>query len=253
MLMAYSDSTGKNVTLSPRLSHGHVEPSYSKDFKIQVLGGTKIDAGNYTVNAKCSNCRKWKGGFIDPKNVAAKFNYATGPSGSLKSNSLTANTKRHDLYGAFTMDLTKAVGVAGVPVITLADSTGTVQTQDKGDNDFGPRTHAILMILAFVGFMPLAVLILRVLKSPKWHAITQTASAAVAIIGTGLGIKAGMEYNRVSSRQKNSVKSPTNSYPDQKFPIGSSNIRHYHSPRHDRPICVRVHASPNLQADPSHN
>lgn len=100
------------------------------------------------------------------------------------------------------MDLTKAVGVAGPPVITFADSTGTTQTQDESDNDFGPPAHAVLMILAFVGLMPLAVLVLRVLKSPKWHGIAQTISTAVALLGTGLGIWAGLEYNRVSSRRE---------------------------------------------------
>ena len=54
MFMAYSDSTGKNVTLSPRLSYGHVEPSYTKNITVEVLAGTKIENGNYTVNAMCS-------------------------------------------------------------------------------------------------------------------------------------------------------------------------------------------------------
>ncbi|PVH84511.1 iron reductase domain protein [Cadophora sp. DSE1049] len=199
MFMAYSDSTGKNVTLSPRLSYGHVEPSYTKNVTVEVLPGTKIENGNYTVNALCRNCRSWKGGSIDSTNTAAKFNYATGPGGNLKSNSKSAGIKRHDLYGAFTMDLTKAVGVKGVPVMQFADGTGTVQTEDDSDRDFAPPAHAVLMILAFVGMMPLAVMILRVLNSPKWHGVTQTASALVALIGTGVGIKAGMQYNRTKN------------------------------------------------------
>ncbi|KAJ5041158.1 uncharacterized protein L3040_005709 [Drepanopeziza brunnea f. sp. 'multigermtubi'] len=196
IFMAYADSTGKNITLSPRLSYDHVEPSHTKNISISVLGGTKIENGNYTVNAMCSNCRSWKRGSINPAETATKFIYATGPGGSLKSNSLTADIKRHDLYGTFTMDLTKAVGVAGVPVITFANSIGTTQTSDESDNDFGPPAHAVLMILTFVGLMPLAVLILRVLKSPRWHGIAQTISGAVALIGAGVGIYAGLEYNR---------------------------------------------------------
>ncbi len=205
--MAYSDTSGKNITLSPRLSYGHVEPSYTKDIEVRVLGGTRIENGNFTINAMCSNCRSWKGGSIDPTNSAAKFIYATGPGGNLKSNSLTADIKRHDLYGAFTMDLTKAIGVAGPPIITFADSTGTTQTQDESDSDFGPPAHAILIILSFVGLMPLAVLVLRVLTSPKWHGITQTISAIIALLGMGVGIWAGLEYNRVSSRRENTFNS----------------------------------------------
>ncbi|KAK0116901.1 hypothetical protein ONS96_012747 [Cadophora gregata f. sp. sojae] len=196
IFMAYSDSTGKNVTLSPRLSHGHVEPSFTKNVTVEVLTGTQISNGNYTVNAMCRNCRSWKGGSIDPTSTAAKFIYATGPGGNFKSNSLTADIKRHDLYGTFTMDLTKAVGIKGVPVMQFADGTGTVQTKDESDRDFAPPAHAVLMILAFVGIMPVAVMILRILNSPKWHGVAQTASAIVALIGAGVGIKAGMQYNR---------------------------------------------------------
>ncbi|CZT44142.1 uncharacterized protein RSE6_04272 [Rhynchosporium secalis] len=196
IFMAYSDSSGKNVTLSPRLSSGNIEPSYTKDITVEVLPGTRISEGNYTVNAMCKNCRSWKGGSIDPTNIAAKFIYATGPGGNLKSNSLTADIKRHDLYGAFTMDLTKAFGVKGVPVIQFADSTGTVQIKDNSDRDFAPPAHAVLMIMAFIGLMPLAVMVLRTLNSPKWHGAVQTASALVALIGMGVGIKAGMQYNR---------------------------------------------------------
>ncbi|KAG4442276.1 hypothetical protein IFR05_002267 [Cadophora sp. M221] len=199
IFMAYSDSSGKNVTLSPRLSYGHVEPSYTNNITVEVLPGTQIVDGNYTVNAMCKNCRSWKGGSIDPTNTAAKFIYATGPGGNLKSNSLTAGIKRHDLYGAFTMDLTKAFGVKGVPVIQFADDTGTVQTQDNSDRDLAPPAHAVLMILTFVGMMPVAVMVLRILNSPKWHGVAQTASALVALIGTGVGIKAGMQYNRTKN------------------------------------------------------
>ncbi|KAH6722261.1 hypothetical protein DL95DRAFT_352089 [Leptodontidium sp. 2 PMI_412] len=199
IFMAYSDSSGKNITLSPRLSYGHVEPSYTNNITVEVLPGTQISDGNYTVNAMCMNCRSWKGGSIDPTNTAAKFIYATGPGGNLKSNSLTAGIKRHDLYGAFTMDLTKAFGVKGVPVIQFADGTGTVQTQDNSDRDLAPPAHAVLMILAFVGMMPVAVMVLRILNSPKWHGVAQTGSALVALLGTVVGIKAGMQYNRTKN------------------------------------------------------
>ncbi|KAL2073279.1 hypothetical protein VTL71DRAFT_10603 [Oculimacula yallundae] len=199
IFMAYSDTSGKNVTLSPRFTNGHIEPSHTKDIAVEVLAGTHIVDGNYTINAMCRNCRSWKGGSIDHTNTAAKFIYATGPGGNLKSNSLTADVKRHDLYGAFTMDLTKAFGVKGVPVIQFADSTGTVQIQDKSDRDLAAPAHAVLMIMAFVGLMPLAVMVLRIVNSPKWHGVAQTISALVALIGVGVGIKAGMQYNRTKN------------------------------------------------------
>jgi hypothetical protein len=197
MFMAYKDSTGVNITLSPRLSYGHTEPSYTNNVSVSVLPGSGIANGNMTVNAMCSNCRSWKGGSIDPTNTAAKFIFAVGPDGSIDSNSGNANIKRHATYGAFTMDLTKAVGTAGVPIPVTADTSGTIETQDQADHDFSAALHACIMILAFVGLMPVGVMILRVLKSPRWHGLNQTLSAALAILGVFLGIYAATMYNRV--------------------------------------------------------
>jgi hypothetical protein len=96
------------------------------------------------------------------------------------------------------MDLTKAVGAAGVPIREYADTSGTVETQDKTDHDFSAALHACIMILAFVGLMPIGVMILRVLKSPRLHGLNQAISAVLAILGVFLGIYAGTLYNRVS-------------------------------------------------------
>ncbi len=58
--------------------------------------------------------------------------------------------------------------------------------------------HGCIMILCFVGLMPLVVLILRIMNSVKWHGFNQALSAAIALIGTAVGIYAGTMYNRVS-------------------------------------------------------
>ncbi|KUJ11869.1 CBD9-like protein [Mollisia scopiformis] len=195
--MVYKDSTGKNLTLSPRLSYGHVEPAYSSNLSVQVLPGTEITSdGNYTLFAMCTNCRSWKGGSIDPTNKQANFIFASGPSGDLDSNSKSAGIKRHASYGVFQMDLTLAVGSAGAPIIATADTSGTKQVSENTDHDFSAALHACLMILAFVGLMPLGLLILRILNSVKWHGYNQGLSAAVALIGTAAGIYAGSMYQR---------------------------------------------------------
>jgi len=203
VFMAYSDSTGKNVTLSPRLAYDEVEPSYTSNISVTVLPGSGISNNTMTVNAMCTNCRSWKGGSIDPTNTAANFIFGVGPGGSIKSNSGSANIKRHSEYGIFTMDLTKAFGVAGVPVALTADTAGTTQTELKNDHDFSPALHACIMILAFVGLMPLGIMILRIFNSPKWHGWNQTLSAAIAVLGAGLGVYCGTMYNR--SKNFNSV------------------------------------------------
>lgn len=195
---SYADASGKNVTLSPRLSGKHTEPVYTKDVKITILPGTGIFDNITTINAKCSNCRKWNGGSIDPKSNAAKFIWANGGVGTLKSNSLTADTKRHGSYGVFQMDLTKAVGPGGALPIAAANSStaGSQQVSEKADHDFSSGAHALIMIFVFVGMMPLAVIILRIFKSPKFHGIAQTLSAILGVTGAGLGLVVGMKYNR---------------------------------------------------------
>lgn len=195
IFMVYDNSTGDGVTVSPRITSGHHEPSYT-NISTEVRPHTRVYNGTYLVNVKCTGCRSWAGGSIDPTNTAAKFIFAAGPDGSLKSNSLSADTKRHDLYGSFTMDLTKAFGVGTDPDSTC-DPSGTVQLSDKSDHDFSAAGHACIMILSFVGLMPVGVLILRVLNSPKWHGFNQALSLGLALLGVALGIYAGTLYNRV--------------------------------------------------------
>ncbi|TVY94423.1 hypothetical protein LAWI1_G000753 [Lachnellula willkommii] len=187
------------ITVSPRLSRGHVEPSYTSNVSMTVLPGTGIAGNTTTLNAKCSNCRSWKGGSIDPNNTAARFTYATGPDGNLNTKSLAAGIKRHATFGAFEMDLTRAVGAGSVPVPAVADSAGVRQTQDKTDHDVSAPLHACIMILAFVGLMPIGILVLRVMDSPKWHGVNQTLSVVVALVGACVGIYAGTMFNRTKN------------------------------------------------------
>lgn len=196
--MAYADSSGKGVTLSPRLSYGNIEPSYTSNVTVEVLPGTGIINGTIKVNAKCGNCRAWKGGSINPTNSAASFIFASGPGGTLKSNSMNAAVKRHSTYGSFIMDLTKAVGAPHTPDSLRANTAGSIETSNKIDKrDFSGAAHAAVMIFTFVGLLPLGILILRVFKSPKWHGVAQGISMALALAGMAIGILMGMKYNRV--------------------------------------------------------
>lgn len=199
MFMMYADSTGKNITLSPRLSNGNVEPTYTEHVGISVLPGSGISNGVMTANVMCTNCRSWGDHILNLNDTQAKFIFGSG-DGSLESNSLSAGIRRHSSYGSFTMDLTKAYGKGGVPVgVVISDTSGTAQTSDKSDNNFAPALHAAVMILAFVVLMPMGVFILRILNSPKWHGFNQALSAVVALIGLFLGIYIATMYNRVST------------------------------------------------------
>ncbi|TAQ88341.1 hypothetical protein B7494_g3353 [Chlorociboria aeruginascens] len=196
VLMAYADSTGRNVTLSPRNSAGQVEPVYNSSISITILAGTGITNDTMTVNAKCSDCRSWKNGSLNPQSTTANFIYAAGPAGTIKSSSKSESVKRHDEYGTFTMDLTKAVGPGAVPLPGEANSPGTTETSNKTDHDYAGAAHACIMVLVFVGLLPVGVAILRLLNAPKWHGFAQTFSMLLALIGAGLGIYIGTLYTR---------------------------------------------------------
>lgn len=198
IFMAYTDASGRNVTLSPRLSTGYAEPVYTPDVPITILPGTSVVNGTFKVNAKCRKCRSWASGSIDPSNAQANFIYASGPSGSINSNSVKADIKRHSSYGSFFMDLTKAVGPAGIPDQVEVNTAGSGESSSKMDRrNIAGAVHAVVMILTFVGLLPLGVLVLRVFKSPKWHGVLQGLSLALAVVGMIIGILMGRMYNRV--------------------------------------------------------
>jgi hypothetical protein len=197
MFIMYADSTGRNVTVSPRLSYGNTEPSYTSNVTYAVAAGSGISNGTMTASVLCHNCRSWKGGSVDPTNTAYPFLFASAPGGNLGSNSVNANLREHSSYGTFTMDLTKAVGTGHFPSVATADTSGTVQDTDKSDSVFASALHAALMIIAFVVLMPIGLVILRVMNNVKWHALNQALSAVVALIGVCVGIYCGTLYNRV--------------------------------------------------------
>jgi hypothetical protein len=229
MFIIYADSTGKNVTVSPRLSYGNTEPSYTSSVTYTLAAGSGISNNTMTAIVQCHNCTSWKGGSVDPRETAANFLFASGPRGSFSSDSLTADLQRHASYGTFTMDLTKAAGPGQFPSIVTADTLGTLQETDKSDNDFTPVLHAVLTIVAFVGLMPIGLLILRVMNSVKWHSLNQSLSSAVALVGVFVGVYCGTMYNRVC-RPFNHGPSLLTSFTVAKLQLCPSNIwAGYHS------------------------
>lgn len=53
IFIIYADSTGKNVTLSPRLGKGNVEPDFDGAAQVALLDGTGIEGGTMTANVRC--------------------------------------------------------------------------------------------------------------------------------------------------------------------------------------------------------
>lgn len=53
IFIMYTDSSGSNVTVSPRLGTGHSQPNYNSDAKITLLDGTGVSNGKMVANVKC--------------------------------------------------------------------------------------------------------------------------------------------------------------------------------------------------------
>lgn len=143
MILAYRGSTGNNVTISPRLSSGHTEPVWTSKATIEVLSGTGVSNGTIVANGRCINCRSWQGGSLDVNSSAQDMIYATGPSGNINSDSLAADTRIHNNYGVFTMNMPKATGDGGVPAIATVNS-GATQLSSGSNTDWWPALHGKL-------------------------------------------------------------------------------------------------------------
>ncbi|KAH8882021.1 CBD9-like protein, partial [Thozetella sp. PMI_491] len=199
MLMMYASSSGTNVTLSPRLCSGHSEPIYSSEILIESLAGTgKLDNTTYLFNGRCSNCRSWASGSVNVTSTAQDFVYGIGPYGDLQSDDPNAPLNYHEAYGGFTLDMTGATGVGGVPVIGT-ESAGTALVLSKtGKSDSEAMAHGIIMIICFVGVFPLGIVLLRLGNSVRWHLINQAIALVLTLVGTSLGMAASTSYNRSS-------------------------------------------------------
>lgn len=53
IFIIYADSSGSNVTLSPRLGEGEVEPEFNPDAQVSLLEGSGIADGVMTANVRC--------------------------------------------------------------------------------------------------------------------------------------------------------------------------------------------------------
>lgn len=195
--MAYKASNGKGVTVSPRTVDAHVEPVYTKDVTIDILAGSGVSNGVMTANVRCINCRSWKGGSIDVTRFEPMI-YASGPKTNLKSNSKEISVQRHEMYGVFVMDLVQATGDPGIDSTVSLESSSGVRTGDRSEHDHNYPTlvHAVLMVVTYLGVMPLGIIILRVINSVKWHGLNQALAVVLAIVGVFVGIYAGTFFNR---------------------------------------------------------
>lgn len=55
IFIIYSDPSGQNVTLSPRLGKGHFMPIYDSDAQVSLLDGSGVANGTMTANVRCKS------------------------------------------------------------------------------------------------------------------------------------------------------------------------------------------------------
>ena len=53
IFIVYADSSGTNVTLSPRLGKGEVQPLLNSAAQVYLLDGSGIANGSMTANVRC--------------------------------------------------------------------------------------------------------------------------------------------------------------------------------------------------------
>lgn len=195
-----------DLTLSPRLGTGHVEPSYSREasktMSIEMRDGTGIKDGRYVANGICHNCKTWQSGSIDFDSTAQPMIYAVGPDElHLSTNALGAGLRRHDYYGSFTIDLQAAKGdIAHFPPTDLSIANATLVGHEHNDHEYSSSLHAVAMAGTFVIVFPVGVFYQKVLRTARWHWITQAFGVVVVLAGAGLGLGMSHYYNRVRTR-----------------------------------------------------
>ncbi len=110
MLVVYAaDST--NVTVSPRLGTGHVEPDFNSAASISVLEGSGITSdGSMVANIRCDSCLSWSGGSMSATDSSSSWILAYKGGDALDSTDQSESISQHDSTGTFSLDLTTAVG-----------------------------------------------------------------------------------------------------------------------------------------------
>ncbi|KAL1962257.1 hypothetical protein VTN77DRAFT_9847 [Rasamsonia byssochlamydoides] len=205
MFIVYSNAQGDGVTVSPRLATGETEPVFSSSLDVTELPGTGLSDNTMTVNARCSNCQRWKTGSLDLNSTAQPWIYALGPhsgnSVTLKSDSKTASIERHSEYGRFSMDMVLATGGSGGLPTSFTTAVGSAEIgQPHHDSNWPSIIHALAICGAFVLLMPAGVIFLRVFPaSVRWHWVNQSLASILAIVGGLIGIYLSTMFTKSES------------------------------------------------------
>jgi hypothetical protein len=132
MFVVYTDASGDNVTVSPRLGSGHSEPSYSSSAQVTLLDGSGVSNGVMTANIKCASCSSWSGGKMDFSASSTNWIFAAYSGAQIKSDSPSSTISQHQgTYGTLSFG-TSAKGGSDVNPFTASNSTTTTTGSGSG-------------------------------------------------------------------------------------------------------------------------
>ena len=186
-----------DVTVSPRMGRAGGEPTTTQTVEVELLSGSGVQDGVMSVNARCKDCRVWPNGFLDATSDAQDMIFAFGPRDGMRSSLLDAPLKRHVSYGHFTMDLTAATGVGGVP-LKSSEKRGVEMGGMRGDTDRKALAHALLGCLVLFVVWPANILIAAFIRRTRFRVVSAIAVVVCLGVVYGLGISTSYQYNRVS-------------------------------------------------------
>ena len=272
------------VTLSPRSTTRHSEPSHDEKIDCQitshegVVNGVVHRHGHdiFAVNGYCKDINKKSGrsekrhggsepggnntgdGIIDFDSTQQSFIFALGPTDRhLHSNDKDAQIKRHSMFGHFQIDITKST-VQTTSDVSHDELSSIATWENHGaqligkvtkDRDWGGNIHSLLMCTAYVLMFPVGVVFLRLLEKVRWHWWMQVVGVGFVLLGLGLGIWAALEYNHVGYTPC------LGAFVDPELTCGIDQTLQLRTPAHRLFCCwryfsaarPRLHPSPSLQ------
>ena len=220
IFIVYADAARTNVTLSPRLGTGDVEPLLDTSAQVELLAGSGIANGLMTANVRCANCASWSGGSMSFTDAASSWIWAYKAGSAVGSNSLSVNLPVHDTMGTLEFDLTKAVGGSDsinpfvktdgstAPKATPLPTASTPGASSSSGDSSGAGTstatmaHGVIMGITMLALFPCGILLRRVApRTSIWtHAGVQSVALVATVVAAGLGIFIGAgDGNNTSS------------------------------------------------------
>lgn len=126
IFVVYTSADGQNVTVSPRLGTGHVEPQHNSDAQIEVLGGSGVSNGVMTANVRCSSCNSWTDGSMDFTSSSASWIHAYKSGDALNTDDVSASLSIHDDASPFDWNMANAKGGDSInPFVSSSSGSGS--------------------------------------------------------------------------------------------------------------------------------